>query len=145
MENLTFSIHIKAPRETVWRTLLDDATYREWTSVFAEGSYALTDWQEGSKALFLSPEGDGMVSTIATHRPNEFISIKHLGMVKKGVEDTESDDVKGWSGALENYRVEDADGGTRLSIEMQTTDEYRKYFEETWPKALDKVKAISER
>ena len=144
MEKLTYSIEIHAPREAVWRALLEDKTYREWTSVFQEGSYAVTDWREGSKALFLSPTGDGMVSTIAVHRPNEFLSIQHLGTVKNGVEDTSSESVKGWAGAFENYTLRGSDRQSTLTIEMDVADEYRKYFEATWPKALTRLKAIAE-
>jgi hypothetical protein len=125
--------------------MLEDATYREWTSEFQEGSYAVTDWKEGSKALFLTPAGDGMVSRIAVHRPNEFLSIEHLGAVKNGVEDTDSDEVKGWAGAHEDYSLREVAGGVTLTVEMDVTDEYRKYFEETWPKALSKLKHVCER
>lgn len=125
--------------------MLEDATYRQWTSVFHEGSYADTDWKEGSKALFLAPEGDGMVSRIAVHRPGEYLSIEHLGFVKKGVEDTQSDEVKGWAGAHENYTLRETGGASTLIVEMDVTDEYRKYFEDTWPKALAKLKEIAER
>ena len=76
MTKLTFSTTIAAPRELVWGTMLEDATYRNWTSAFQEGSYAVTDWKPGSKALFLAPDGTGMVSRIAEHRPNEFLSIR---------------------------------------------------------------------
>lgn len=146
MQKLTFSTKINAPREHVWRTMLEDATYREWTSEFQEGSYAVTDWKEGSKALFLTPAGDGMVSRIAAHRPNEFLSIEHLGMVKGGVERTDSDEVKEWAGAYENYSLSEAAGGVTLTIEMDVAgDKYRKYFEETWPKALAKLKQVCER
>ncbi|MBN8571144.1 MAG: SRPBCC domain-containing protein, partial [Ignavibacteria bacterium] len=97
--DINFSVQINAPREKVWSVLFDDATYREWTAAFHEGSYAETDWQEGSKALFLGPGGkDGMVSTIARNIPNEFLSIKHLGTVKDGVEDTTSEEVQKWAG-----------------------------------------------
>src|SRR5690242_3440076 len=95
-QKLTYSTTIDAPREVIWRVLLDDATYRDWTSVFAEGSYADTDWQEGSKARFLGPTGDGMVSRIAVHRPNDHMSIEHLGVIKNGVEDLDA--AQGWSG-----------------------------------------------
>ncbi len=145
MQKLTFSTTINAPREHVWRTMLEDATYREWTSPFHEGSYAVTDWKQGSKALFLTPEGDGMVSRIAVHRPNEFLSIEHVGIVKKGMEDRDSEEVKGWAGAHENYSVREVGGGVMLTVEMDVTEEYRKYFEETWPKALAKLKQVSER
>jgi uncharacterized protein YndB with AHSA1/START domain len=145
MHRLFFSTTINAPKEAAWRAMLADATYRQWTSAFEEGSYAVTDWQEGSKALFLTPSGDGMVSTIVAHRPNEFLSIKHLGTVKNGVEDTNSDEVKGWGGALENYTIREVDGSSTLTVEMDVTDECRSYFEETWPKALSKLKEITEK
>ena len=144
MRKLTFSTTIDAPAELVWRAMLEDATYREWTSAFHEGSYAVTDWQEGSKALFLTPEGDGMVSRIAVHRPNEFLSIEHLGEVKNGVEETDSDAAKEWAGAHEDYSLRKIDGGVTLTVEMDVTDKYRTYFEETWPKALGKLKQICE-
>ncbi|HEU4860337.1 MAG TPA: hypothetical protein VFT15_10890 [Chitinophagaceae bacterium] len=62
MEKINFATTINAPREKVWKVLWDEASYRDWTSVFTEGSYAKTDnWKEGSKVLLLSPDGDGMV------------------------------------------------------------------------------------
>jgi hypothetical protein len=125
--------------------MLDDAAYREWSSEFHEGSYAVTDWREGSKALFLTPAGDGMVSRITAHRPNQFLSIEHLGTVKNGVEDTDSDAGKQWAGAYESYSLREVDGGVTLTVEMDVTDEYRKYFERTWPKALGKLKQVCER
>jgi hypothetical protein len=85
-----------------------------------------------------------MVSRIAEHRPNEYMSIEHLGVVKGGVEDTESEELKAWAGACENYRLEDVDGHSKLTVEMQSTDEYADYFKKTWPKALDKVKELAE-
>ena len=118
MHKLSFSIIIDAPKEKVWHTMLDDTTYRQWTSAFQEGSYAVTDWQQGSKAMFLTPAGEGMVSRIVTHRPTEFLSIEHLGTVRNGVEDTDSDGVKGWNGALENYTLRETNGTSTLAIEM---------------------------
>lgn len=144
MRKLTFSTAINAPKERVWSVMLDDATYRQWTSAFHEGSYAVTDWKAGSKALFLAPEGDGMVSRIAAHRPNEFLSIEHLGFVKNGVEDTESDTVKAWAGAHENYTVKEVDGTSTLTVDIDVADDYIKYFEDTFPKAFSKLKDIAE-
>ena len=146
MHTLTYTIHIDAPRKTVWNTMLDDETYRQWTSVFAEGSHAETDWQEGSRALFLSPEGDGMVSRIAKNIPHEYLSIEHLGMIENGVEDTESEKVKQWQGVHENYTLTEAGGGTDVLIELEIDEqsEYKDMFEETWPKALEKLKEIAE-
>jgi len=144
MTRLTFSTAINAPKELVWRTLLDDETYRKWTSAFAEGSYAVTDWKPGSKALFVGPDGTGMVSRIAEHVPNEFLSIEHLGTVKNGVEDSTSTDVQEWAGAHENYTLRDNGSSVTLTIEMDTADGYKEYFEETWPKALAALKDLAE-
>jgi uncharacterized protein YndB with AHSA1/START domain len=144
MQKVRFSISIDAPKERIWRAMLGDATYRQWASVFQEGTYAVTDWNEGSKALFLTPTGDGMVSRIVAHRPNEFLSIEHLGTVKDGVQDTDRASAKEWAGALENYTLHDSDGKTTLTVEMDVAYDYRKYFEETWPKALSKLKDIAE-
>ena len=145
MERLNFSISIHAPKEKVWEALWSDSTYGLWTSVFGEGSYAETDnWKEGSKVRFLAANGEGMASLVVTHRPYEYMSFKHLGMIKDGVEDTESEEVKKWAGALENYTLEQIDGTTNLKIEMDITPEHREYFEKTWPKALQKVKSLSE-
>ena len=99
MEKLKFKTVINAAPEKIWKVLWDDTTYRKWTSAFSEGSYAETDWKEGSKVLFLDGKGQGMVSRIAENRPNEYMSIEHLGEVKDGVEDTSSDRVKAWAGA----------------------------------------------
>lgn len=146
MEKLNFSTSINARREKVWNVLWDDNSYREWTSAFTEGSYAETEnWKEGSKVLFLSPDGGGMVSTVASNKKNEFMSFKHLGVVKNGVEDTESESVKGWAGAMENYRLIDEGGKTKLVVDMDITDEFKDYFVKTLPVALEKVKGLSEK
>lgn len=145
MERLNFSIKVNAPKEKVWETMLGDKTYPEWTSVFAEGSRAETDWQKGSKAIFGDGKGNGMVSTIAENKPNEYLSIRHLGMIKNGVEDTTSEEVKGWAGAMENYTLKETDGVTEVLIEMDADPGFKDYFTQTWPKALDKVKEIAEK
>lgn len=144
MEKLVFSISINATPEKVWNILWTDATYRKWTSAFMEGSYAVTDWKEGSKVLFLDGRGMGMVSRIAVNRPNEYMSIEHLGEVKDGVEDTTSDRVKAWAGARENYTLKKNNDQTELTIDMGITEEFKEMFEQIWPKALANVKQLSE-
>ncbi len=144
MKKQEYRVSINAPREKVWNILWTDETYRQWTAPFMEGSYAVTDWKKGSKVLFLGPDGGGMVSKIDENIPNEYMSIQHLGMVNNGVEDTESDKVKDWAGAHENYTLKDANGQTDLIIEMDLNEEYAKMFNETWPKALEKVKQLAE-
>ena len=146
MEKINFSATINAPREKVWKVLWDDASYRDWTSAFAEGSYAETDdWKEGSKVLFLDPRGSGMVSMVAMNKPKEFMSFKHLGVVKDGIEDTKSEAVQEWAGAMENYTLTDENGKTKLIVDMDSTGEFKDYFLKTWPVALEKVKELAEK
>src|SRR6185436_12727013 len=145
MEKMKFSISINAPKEKVWQTLWNDASYRKWTSAFIEGSHAVTDnWKQGSKVLFMDPKGNGMVSTVAANKPNEFMSFKHLGEVKNGVEDTTSDKIKGWAGAMENYTLKGTNGKTELLVEMDISEDFKDYFVKTWPKALDLLKESAE-
>ena len=105
-------------------------------------------WALGSKILFLGPDGQGgrggMVSRIAESRLHEYLGIEHLGMVSNGVEDTQSDAVKDWAGARENYSFSESSGVTNLRVDMQTAPSYEAMFNDTWPKALQKLKALSE-
>lgn len=149
MQKINFSVFIEATRERVWKTMLEDATYREWTEPFNPGSYYKGDWREGSKMLFLGPDPNGggeggMVSVVRVNRPKEFLSIEHLGLVKGGVEDTTSEEVKKWMPAFENYTFRDKDNGTEVLVEMDTNDEYKEMFEGMWPKALERLKELAE-
>lgn len=146
MERLQFKTVIDAPRSKVWNILWDDDTYRKWTSVFSADSHAVTDWKKGSKVLFLDGKGSGMVSTVAENIPNEYMSIKHLGEVRDGVEDTTSERVKKWGAgdAQENYTLKDVDGKTELTIDLDMSEEFKDYFVDAFPKALDKVKELAE-
>ena len=151
MEKKEYKVLIDAPQNRVWNILWGNDTYPQWTSAFMEGSRveSLNSPQEqvrrkGNKVRFLGPDDEGMVSTIAENKPNEFMSIKHLGVVKKGVEDYDSPQSKEWSGSLENYSLRSIGGKTELAVEMDITQEYLDYFNNTWPKALEKVKRLSE-
>ncbi|HWV57480.1 MAG TPA: SRPBCC domain-containing protein [Longimicrobiales bacterium] len=147
MERLEFSITIAAPREAVWNALLGDATYRVWTAPFAEGSHFIGDWSEGSRILFLAPyEGRvvGMIGRIAKNRPFEQITIEQLGTYDNGVEDTTSDEVREWSGALEEYTLRTVDGGTEVHIAVDVLPSDRERMEAVWPEALRALKSLVE-
>ena len=145
MNKSHYSITISAPRSTVWQIMLDDETYRQWTTVFAEGSYFEGDWNEGSTIRFLTPQKDGMVGVIAENRKYEYLSIEHRGHVLKGVDDTESDEVKKWTPVYENYSFTEVDGGTELTVDIDIPSSYEAYFEGVWPKALKAVKELAEK
>ena len=144
MEKQEFKVVIEAPQEKVWNVLWNDNTYREWTSVFSPGSHAETDWKKGSKVLFLDGKGDGMVSRIAENIPNTYMSIEHLGTMKKGTKEMDDKESQSWSGAKENYTLKPVNGKTELKVDMDVTEEFKDYFQKTWPKALDKLKHLAE-
>lgn len=139
MKKLTFTIVINAPRSKVWDCLWQDANYRNWTSVFMEGSHAESDWKEGSDIKFLSPGGDGMFGIIKKMVEGEEMSFEHQGEIKGGQKITQV-----WGGAQERYFLKDNDGGTELTVLLDTHENWEKYFSETFPKALEKVRKLAE-
>lgn len=146
MQKIRFTEKINAPREKVWEALWGSLFhYQTWTSPFMEGSTVETDnWKEGTKIIFGDGSGSGMVAEVAANRPNEFMSFRHLGTLKDGVEDTTSEAVSGWAGAVENYTLSGEDGSTKLEVEMDVTVDFKEYMEKTWPLALEKIKGLAE-
>lgn len=145
MKKHQFKVTVNAPKEKVWQVLWDKQSYEKWTSAFAEGSTVETDgWKKGTKVLFTDGKGSGMVAEIADNIPNEFMSFRHLGELKDGVEDTTSDKVKEWAGALENYRLTGESSTTELVVEIDINDQWLAFFEKAWPKALEIIKTQSE-
>lgn len=150
MQKMNVSTTINAPRKVVWDTMLNDKTYREWTSAFnPKGSWYEGDWSQGSTIRFLGPGEDGslggMLSRIKENRPYEYFSIEHIGIIQDGKEDTTSDEVRKWTPAFENYTFKDRNGQTELLVDMDVDEAHKAMFEDRWPKALDKLKALAER
>lgn len=147
MEKITFSTIINASREKVWNTMLEKDTYQKWTVPFHEGSAYDGNWEEGSEIKFIGPSEDGslsgMYAVIATNRPHEFISIKHLGELKNG-EKNPWPVVEGQEG-YENYTFKDVDGGTEVLVELTVPAEWKDMFNDMWPKSLAILKEISEK
>jgi uncharacterized protein YndB with AHSA1/START domain len=144
MKTQHFDIFIQAPREHVWATMLQSPTYEQWTSAFCEGSRFEGSWNAGEAIRFLDPAGNGMVSEIAEHRPAEFVSIRHLGMIENGQEDTTSDAVRAWAPCYENYTFSDERGGTRVRVSAEVFGEYEDMMARTWPLALERLKTLCE-
>jgi hypothetical protein len=124
--------------------MLSPEGYRAWTAAFMEGSYFSGSWEEGRKIQFLSPNGEGMTAVIAENRPYEFISIRHLGQVNAGVEDTTSPEVAAWAPAYENYSFVETGGSTEVKVSLDTLPEYETYMAEAFPKALASLKKLCE-
>jgi len=146
MSSIHFSITIKAPKEKVWNAMLQQETYRIWTAEFGEGSHFEGSWEQGQKIRFLGDDGSGgMTSVIAENQPYRYLSIKHLGLIKDGIDDTESTEAKTWASAYENYTFAERGDSTELKVEMSGIPaEFEQYMTDAWPKALAKLKSLCE-
>jgi len=141
MANLTCEIAIAAPAKKVWQVLWADVTYRQWTSVFSEGSYAVSDWKEGSNIQFLSPNGSGMYGIITECKPEEKMVFLHKGEVKNFEEQPPAD----WGEGTETYQLTEKDGHTTVVVSLDAPDSFMDYFKVTFPKALAMVKELAEK
>ncbi|GAA4301695.1 SRPBCC domain-containing protein [Aestuariibaculum suncheonense] len=144
LHRLSFKVGINAKSEMVWNVLWGKVTYPQWTKIFSEDSQVETDWVEGSTALFTDGKGSGMRSRIYKRITNEFMGIEHLGMLEQGVELPPNEKTKDWLGAKEDYTLTETNGVTTLEVGLDTVKEYESYFYETFPKALQIVKDLSE-
>lgn len=144
MKKLFFSTIINAPKANVWDALWDRDSYGKWTAEFSEGSYAESEWQEGGYIRFLAPEGDGMYSIIERKDPPNYMSFKHIGVVKNWEDMPLDEESRKWTGAMENYTLQELGEGTELVVELDTTDDHESYFKEAFPRALNKVKELAE-
>jgi hypothetical protein len=151
MKKLQFKKEINATCQKVYETMLglkDKSTYEYWTSAFNPTSTYEGSWEKGSKIYFVGVDENGkkggMVSEIEEHQPSNFISIRHYGFLDGDTEITTGEQVEKWAGGHENYSYEESNGITTVTVDIDTIDEYVDYFNNTYPKALDKLKEISE-
>jgi len=149
METIQFTALINAKKQNVWNVMLEDKTYRQWTTAFHEGSFYKGSWETGSEIHFLGPNEEGklsgMYSKIKENRLYDFISIEHLGFISDGTVDTTSEEVKKWTPSFENYTFTEKENQTELKVEMQVDANYKAMFEEMWPIALKILKDLSEK
>ena len=143
-KRIQFSATIKVPVSVVWRHVTNHESYMQWASAFADGSFFEGSWESGAKIMFLAPSGDGMMSEIAESRANEFISIRHLGFIVNGVEDTTSEAIRAWAPAYENYTFLPTTEGTTMVVDQDVSAEWEEYIIQAWPKALEILKELCE-
>lgn len=144
MKNLQYKTTIDVSRAHVWDTMLSDATYRQWTAAFSPDSHFEGDWSIGSEMRFLSTNSDdgtqvGMAAHVRENRAHEYMSLEHFGEVK-------GDTVTSWdTTGFENYTLKDTEDGTEVTIDLiGVPDEYVSMYDDSWPKALESLKALAE-
>ena len=151
MKRVQFIVKINAPANKVYDLMLGISkklTYEQWTALFNPTSSYEGNWNKGSKMLFVGTdekgEKGGLVSEIMENRPNQFISIRHYGLVKTNEEITEGPEVEKWANGFENYTFEENNKTTNVTVDLDTTEDFLDYMNETYPKALEKLKEICE-
>ena len=152
MKKLQFKVSIKAPAARIYDAMLgttSKSTYEQWTSLFSPTSTYEGSWNKGNKILFIGVdekgEKGGMVSRIVENIPNRFVSIQHYGLLKADKEITEGPEVEKWANGFENYTFEENNGTTTVTVDLDTTEDFQDYMNQTYPKALEKLKEICEK
>ncbi|MEO6109793.1 MAG: hypothetical protein ABIP50_02175 [Candidatus Saccharimonadales bacterium] len=143
MKEMTFSLEIHASKETVWNTLWQDETLREWMGVIDPGTYMVGDLKEGNEIQYISAEnGYGVTSLVETLVKYEFVLFTHTA----DTQDTgKRERAKEWTGGKESYLLVEKDGITTLKAVYDVPLKMVEYFEVAYPKALGKVKELAEK
>src|SRR5690606_7790150 len=84
----------------------------------------------------------GMVSAVEENQPAKLVSVRHYGFVDEEI--TTGEQVEKWAGGYEIYKFEEQDGKTTVTVELDTIDDFLAYFNEKYPKAMDKLEEICE-
>ena len=152
MKKLQFKVSINAPVTKIYDIMLginSKSTYEQWTSLFNPTSTYEGSWDKGNKILFVGVdekgEKGGMVSKIIENIPNQFVSIQHYGLLKADKEITEGPEVEKWANGFENYTFEESNETTTVTVDLDTTEDLLGFMNQTYPKALDKLKELCEK
>lgn len=149
MVAVNYSIEIKSDVQTIWDTMLAPDTYNQWTKAFHPGSSYEGSWEQGSEIRFVAQgengKSEGMYSFVKENVLHKKISLEHKGIIKDGIVDTESEEVKKWAPSYENYTFTVNGDSVEVLVEMQLSEEYVEHFDGMWKKALQALKELCEK
>lgn len=144
IKKIVFEQEIKASAETVWNKMWDKKSYTDWTTPFCAGTYFTGEIELGSRIHFIAPSFEGMYSDVFYLIPNKLIIFKHIGNLKDLKELPIDAEAERWTGSFETYKLNEVDGVTTVTAEIDCVAEYINYMEEKFPLALQELKKISE-
>lgn len=144
LQVLEKEIRISAPKAAVWKTLQDADHLRTWYAAFCDGSQAITDWQEGSKALFVDGTNSGIIARVVSNQPGSLLSLQYTGVIANGKEDYDSVDAQAVIGGREIYRLSENEGSTTLAVTCDMAASYFDWMADAWDKALVIIKDLAE-
>lgn len=142
MKHLQFSIQVFASKERVWQILWNDRTFRDWASIIDEGTYMKGAIEEGNEVQFISSvNGYGVTSLVEKLDPNQFVLFRHAADTKEsGLKERK----KEWTGGAESYSLNETNGVTTLTVEIEVPQEQEGTFAVRLPKALERIKILAE-
>lgn len=142
MDEMTFTIEINASKEKVWSTLWEDETFRDWAGLIDPGTYMRGELKEGNEVEYISAEnGYGVTSLVKELIANEYLLLFHQADTQGSGEQTRD---KQWTGGKESYALSENDGITKLTTIFDVPPELEAYFNDAYPKALERVKELAE-
>lgn len=142
MKEMKFSIEISASKEKVWDTLWQDETFRQWAGVIDPGTYMIGDLKEGNEVQFISSEnGYGVTSLVEKLREGEFLLLRHSADTQDSGKQERAQE---WTGGEERYSLVEQGNTTTVTVAFGVPLELEEYFKVNYPKALERVKELSE-
>lgn len=142
MKKSQFSIEINASKEKVWKTLWEDATFRDWANHIDEGLYIQGVLKQGNVIQFISSvNGYGVTSLVEQLIPNEALIFRHSADTKESGEQKRDNE---WTGGEESYSLTEKAGITTLTVNIDIPYELVETFNIRLPRALERVKTLAE-
>lgn len=142
MKKTQFVVEINAAKERVWDTLWQDKTFRQWAGIIDPGTHMVGELKEGSEVQFISGNGYGVTSLVEKLTPSEFLLLRHRADTQ---DEGKRERAEEWTGGKESYSLTEKAGITTLTATFDVPLEMEEYFKVNYPKALERVKALSER
>ena len=140
-----YEITINASAKKVRHTMLDDKTYRIWTTVFNPGSWFEWDWSEDSQITFLWPNPDSkeiwwLFAIVEESKLYQYISLAYQGEIENG-------DLIPWNREwmYEKYIFTETNWITKLEIRLDTEKEWSDFMDTQRPLGLQKIKELAEK
>ena len=144
IQKLVFSVEIDAKANVVWNKLWNKNSYKQWVAPFCEGTYYTGEIKLGNRIHFISPSFDGMYCDVFYLDVNKNIIFKYIGKLKDLKEQPIDAETEKWTGCFEAYKLNEINGITTVTAEMECMEEYINYMKEKFPLALQELKKISE-
>lgn len=145
LKTISKTVVINATPEKIWEVLFSDRYNRIWYAEFNEGTYAKTDWKEGSPVWFLAPDGSGLAGRIVKNDPYKELTLVYTGEVKDGKEDITSESADAIKGGRESYYIrQTGEGVSELRCESDMDANFYEMMSAAFDRALVKIRNLAE-